>query len=106
MILSRTFTDLPSFTIGLSILQLGFHSLLFFKEFWINLQDVLIEVSWFESSHCNIEVGLNDRGYVTLIHTKVERLDVVVVGEDPVNFSFNQDVWNDSGQVICRDLLI
>ena len=49
---------------------------------------------------------MNDRGYITLINTKVERLDVVVVGEDPINFSFNQDVWNDSGQVICRDLLV
>ena len=49
---------------------------------------------------------MNDRGYVTLIHTEVERLDVVVVGEDPINFCFNQDVWNDSSQVICRDLLV
>ena len=36
----------------------------------------------------------------------MERLNVVVMGKDSVDFCFHENVWNDSGQVICCNLLV
>ena len=79
---------------------------LFFKELRIGFKYVLVEISGVEASHGDIEISLNNRCYVTLIHAEMERLDVVIVRQDPVYLGLDQDVWNDCRQVICCYLLI
>ena len=67
---------------------------------------MLVEVSRFEACHCDVQVGLHDRCDVTLVHTEVERLDVVVMRQDAIDFRLDEDVGDDCRQVVRRDLFI
>ena len=65
--------------ICLSLLRLRFNLLFFQKEVRVRLKNVLIKVIRLETSHSNVEIGLDDRGDVALIDTEVEGLNIVVV---------------------------
>ena len=87
-------------------LVFSFDFFFIFEEVRIDFQYVLIEVSGFEASHRDVEVRLHDRGYITLVHTEVERLNVVVVGENPLDFGLDEHVGDDCRQVISGDLFV
>ena len=87
-------------------LVFSFNLFFLFKEVWIDFQYVLIEVSRFEASHRDVQVRLHDRGYITLVYTEVERLNVVVVGENPLDFGLDEHVGDNCRQVISSDLLV
>ena len=36
----------------------------------------------------------------------MERFNIVIVRKHPIYFRLDQNVWNDCGQVICRDLFV
>jgi len=67
---------------------------------------VLIKVSRLEASHSDVEVGLHDRGDVSLVNTVVECLDVVVMRKNPIDFGLNKDVGDDCRQMVSCDLLV
>ena len=67
---------------------------------------MLVEVGGLKACHCDIEVGLHDRCDVSLVHTEVERLDVVVVRQDAIDLGLNEDVGDDCGEMISCDLLV
>ena len=76
------------------------------KEGRIYFLDVLIKIVALQSRNCNVEVCVDDRDLIALIHTKVERLDVIVVGENSLDLGFDQDVWDEGGQMVCGYLLV
>ena len=49
------------------------------KEGRIYFLDVLIKIVALQSRNCDVEVCVDDRDLIALIHAKVERLDVIVV---------------------------
>ena len=93
-------------TICPSCFNLGVKLLLFLKEVWINFQYVLVEVVGPEAGHGYVQIGLHNGGDVTLIHTEVESLDIVIMGHDAVDFGLDEDVRNDCRQVVCGDLFV
>ena len=40
---------------------------------------MLVEITGFESGHCDIQVGLDDRSKIALVRAEVKSLDVTVV---------------------------
>ena len=67
---------------------------------------MLIKIVALQSRDCNVEVCVDNRDLVALIHAKVERLDVIVVRENSLDLGFDQDVRDESGQMVCGDLLV
>ena len=67
---------------------------------------MLVEVIGLETRHCDIQVRLDDGCDITLVHTEVESLDVVIVGHDAVDFGLDEDVGDDRRQVVRRNLFI
>ena len=67
---------------------------------------MFVKVCRLESSHGNIEVGLDNRDLVTLIHAEVERLNVIVMRDQPVDPCLHQNVRYERSQVICCYLLV
>ena len=65
-----------------------------------------VEIIGPEAGHGDIQVSLHDRGDVALVNTEVERLDVVIVRHDAVDFGLDEDVGDDCRQVVRRDLFI
>ena len=76
------------------------------KEGRIYFLDVLIKIVALQSRNCNVEVCVDDRDLIALIHAKVERLDVIVVGENSLDLGFDQYVRDEGGQMVCGYLLV
>ena len=83
-----------------------FQLLFFLEEKGIDFKDVLVEIVRLETCHGDVQIGLHDRRNVTLVHTEMERLNIVVVRQNSVDFGLDEHVRNDCGQVICSDLLV
>ena len=64
---------------------------------------MLVEITGFESGHCDIQVGLDDRGKIALVRAEVKSLDVIVVWQQTIYLCFDENVGNYGGQVIRRD---
>ena len=83
-----------------------FAQLFSFKEIWINLLYVLIEVFVLQTSDRDVEVGVHYRDLIALIRAYHKRLNVVVVGQEAINPSLDKYIGDECGKMIGRDLLI
>ena len=97
---------LAAVAIGTTSLRLRLDLLFFLEEVRINLKNMFVKVTGFQALNSDIKVRLYNRCNITLAHTEMESLNIVVMAQKSVNFGLDQDVWDYCCQVVSSNLFI
>ena len=99
-------SDFARDPIALAMSMLLFKLLLALEEVRVHFLDVLIEIGRLQPCDCDVQVCIDNADLVAFVYAEVERLDIIMVGEDAIDLGLGEDVGREGREVIGRDLLV